>query len=101
MNRRNFLKTAAGAALAGAALAGGHDRPALGARPKSGRQLAKKLPRWHGFNLQEKFNAGHNRPFAESDFAWMKQWGFDFVRLPWTTAAGPIRTTPTHSRRRS
>ena len=92
MNRRNFLRTAAGAA--GAALAGVPDRPALGAGPKSGRQLAGKLPRWHGFNLQEKFNAGRNRPFAESDFAWMKEWGFDFVRLPmdyrcWTDKNDP------------
>ncbi len=41
------------------------------------------LPRWRGFNLMEKFSekAG-NRPFLESDFAWMAELGFDWVRLP-------------------
>jgi aryl-phospho-beta-D-glucosidase BglC (GH1 family) len=43
--------------------------------------LAKKLPRWRGFNLLEKFN-GQNKRFAENDFAWIHEWGFDFVRLP-------------------
>jgi endoglucanase len=28
------------------------------------------------------FNADQWRPFQESDFAWMAEWGFDFVRLP-------------------
>jgi endoglucanase len=44
---------------------------------------AKKLPRWRGFNLLEKFtNARGNRPFVEDDFRWIADWGFDFVRLP-------------------
>ena len=41
-----------------------------------------KLPRWRGFNLLEKFNADHNAPFRDSDFAQMAEWGFDFARLP-------------------
>ncbi|HUS46334.1 MAG TPA: hypothetical protein VM219_09985 [Phycisphaerae bacterium] len=41
---------------------------------------AHKLPRWRGFNLLEKFNADNSRPFLESDFEWMKAWGFDFGR---------------------
>jgi endoglucanase len=58
--------------------------------------LARKLPRWRGFNLLEKFNAARNQPFLESDFQWMAEWGFDFVRLPmdyrcWTNAADPYR----------
>jgi len=40
------------------------------------------LPRWRGFNLLEKFTSNHNAPFVETDFAWMSEWGFDFVRLP-------------------
>ena len=40
------------------------------------------LPRWRGFNLLEKFTHHHNAPFVESDFAWIAEWGFDFVRLP-------------------
>ena len=50
------------------------------------------LPRWRGFNLLEKFSANdssksaafgrHNPPFQETDFQWIADWGFDFVRLP-------------------
>jgi endoglucanase len=52
-----------------------------------------RLPRWRGFNLTEKFTGKHNRPFLESDFAWMAELGFDFARLAmsyrcWTTPAG-------------
>lgn len=43
---------------------------------------SSKLPRWRGFNLLEKFTERMNSPFRESDFAMMKEWGFDFVRLP-------------------
>ncbi|HXT40243.1 MAG TPA: cellulase family glycosylhydrolase [Candidatus Angelobacter sp.] len=42
---------------------------------------AKKLPRWHGFNLLEKFN-GQNHRFNETDFEWIAELGFNFVRLP-------------------
>lgn len=48
-----------------------------GAEPRPNR-----LPRWRGFNLLEKFTARRNAPFRESDFEWMAEWGFDFVRLP-------------------
>lgn len=53
---------------------------------------AQKLPRWRGFNLLEKFNVGRHGPFLEADFAWMAEWGFNFVRLPmdyrcWAKAA--------------
>lgn len=56
-----------------------------------------KLPRWRGFNLIEKFKDaarsesdeasldpvfGRHEPFRESDFQWIADWGFDFVRLP-------------------
>lgn len=44
---------------------------------------AAKLPRWRGFNLLEKFiTRQQNAPFREADFAWMAEWGFNFVRLP-------------------
>ncbi|MHB1307378.1 MAG: glycoside hydrolase family 5 protein [Limisphaerales bacterium] len=45
---------------------------------------ARKLPRWRGFNLLEKFTRrdGGNPAFREQDFAWMAEWGFNFVRLP-------------------
>jgi hypothetical protein len=42
-----------------------------------------KLPRWRGFNLLEKFSKDwSDQPFVERDFAWIAEWGFDFVRLP-------------------
>lgn len=42
------------------------------------------LPRWRGFNLQEKFTIDRpecNASFREDDFDLVTAWGFDFVRL--------------------
>ena len=101
MNRREFLKTAA--AAGGAALGAGASQDARAAlatgaapRPASGRALARKMPKWRGFNLLEKFMVHSNKPFVETDFVWMKEWGFDFVRLPmdyrcWTDKDDPYR----------
>ena len=70
---------------------------------------ALHMPRWRGFNLQEKFTDrpdewaavdpewGHrNEAFLEKDFAWIAKLGFNFVRLPmsyrcWTDARDPFR----------
>lgn len=81
MNRREFVKTALTVAAFGAR------RRAIGAaatRPTASMTAptASSLPRWRGFNFLEKFDAAHNRPFHEPDFALIRQWGFDFVRLP-------------------
>jgi endoglucanase len=74
MNRRQFL-------LAMTAGAGSH--LLAGTAPEREKQpTADKLPRWRGFNLLEKFFAQNQRPFVETDFAWIAEWGFDFVRLP-------------------
>lgn len=70
-------------------------------------ELYRKLPRWRGFNLMEKLGAESimrvhdepmrgNQPFRESDFKWMADWGFDFVRLPmdyhcWVHPEDPYR----------
>jgi len=96
MKRREFLQAAAGAA---AVLTTG--RSARAAQASDGTQseaarLARKLPRWRGFNLLEKFNAGRNQAFEEDDFRFMAEWGFDFVRLPmdyrcWTHADDPYK----------
>ncbi len=96
MQRRQFLKTAALAgttALLGERLAGiGLAQPG----PATAAMLARHVPRWRGFNLLEKFNAGGAGPFQESDFRWIHEWGFDFVRLPmdyrcWTDKADPYK----------
>ncbi|MCS7223005.1 MAG: cellulase family glycosylhydrolase [Armatimonadetes bacterium] len=43
----------------------------------------RKLPRWRGFNLLEKFHRDwSNGPFFQSDFEWIAELGFNFVRLP-------------------
>lgn len=75
MNRREFLKITAGAALGGI----------IGMRAVGEGETkvsASSLPRWRGFNLLEKFTDGRNAPFLESDFEWIAELGFDFVRLP-------------------
>lgn len=41
-----------------------------------------KFPRWRGFNLCEKFTPRNQGPFVETDFEWISEWGFNFVRLP-------------------
>ena len=91
MNRRQFLKTTA-AALAATAVP---VLPIIAATPPP---TAARLPRWHGFNLTEKFVARRdgNPPFADSDFALLAEWGFDFTRLPmsyhcWASPDEPLK----------
>ena len=57
---------------------------------------ALKLPRWRGFNLLSKFNVSRSEPFPEWDFRVMRDWGFDFARLPmdyrcWSKDGDPRR----------
>ena len=40
------------------------------------------LPRWRGFNLLEMFRKEEAKPFRETDFKIISEWGFNFVRLP-------------------
>ena len=75
MRRREFLVTASRAVLF-ASLA----PSVVGAAASE--PTAARLPRWRGFNLLEKYTAGRRVPFRESDFEWLAEWGFDFVRLP-------------------
>ena len=75
MLRRSFIKNTS---LAAAAVA-------VGSPFKSERTLANSLPDWRGFNLLDFFspNPSHNRHSTTADhFKWMRDWGFDFVRLP-------------------
>jgi len=88
MDRRTFLAGAAASAIPGPRAAPGQSQRERGTRTVD----ARRLPRWRGFNLLEKFTAEQNRPFLEWDFATMAEWGFDFVRLPlsyrcWTDPA--------------
>jgi len=88
VGRRAFIKSTAVAAIAGPRVLA----QAKAAKPP--KPLHEKLPRWRGFNLLEKFNKGRNVKYLESDFQWISDWGFDFVRLPmdyrcWTDPKKP------------
>jgi endoglucanase len=79
-NRREFMRIVAGGAAA-AALPG----YALGTEgeQKAGRSPAQNvLPRWRGFNLLEMFTMRSKGDWVEDDFRWIRDFGFDFVRLP-------------------
>src|SRR5919202_793400 len=44
-----------------------------------------KLPKWKGFNLLDFFSpdpSSSRRSTTEEQLKWMRDWGFDFVRLP-------------------
>lgn len=93
MHRRDFLKTAA---LGAVAAVGGQPLLAAPSDETETQKLARKLPRWRGFNLLEKFMVFNNKPFVENDFQWIAEWGFDFVRLPmdyrcWTDSKDPYK----------
>ena len=93
MDRRTFLVSTAAASVAAALT------PAtVFAADTKPSPSENKLPRWRGFNLTEKVHARRegNPPFAESDFALLEEWGFDFARLPlsylcWATANEPLK----------
>jgi endoglucanase len=63
-------------------------------------------PRWYGFNLLEYFSTDpdwmkyfpyrNDGRFKEDDFRWMRDWGFNFARLPmdyrfWTDPGNPMK----------
>jgi len=51
--------------------------------PKVSKSIAQMvLPRWRGFNLQGMFTMRSKGDFPDDDFRWIRDWGFDFVRLP-------------------
>lgn len=76
MERREFLKNTG---VAAAALG-------LNVPNSFANTTAKnKLPKWKGFNLVDFFNpdpAYARDASTEDHFKWMRDWGFDFVRIP-------------------
>jgi endoglucanase len=76
MNRRDFLRCTAALTAVSAT------------KPIFAQSLRKPdalyIPRWRGFNLQWHRPAGQttDTAFDEGDFAAMKQWGFNFARIP-------------------
>lgn len=76
MNRRDFIKTTG---IAGAVAFQG-----LGLNPfnQPVNNMAK-YSKYKGFNLLAKFSGdGPRKKFDEEDFEIMKEWGFDFARIP-------------------
>jgi endoglucanase len=98
--RRSLLKSAAafasaailpfglapsGFAFSGASASATKSNPSKSAAPA-------KNPRWYGFNLLEYFSTDpdwmkyfpykNDGMFLEDDFRWIRDWGFNWVRLP-------------------
>jgi endoglucanase len=79
--RRDFIKKS-GLATAGVLAFGDVLVANLATKP-----VANPLPRWRGFNLLDYFgaqskNANSKSNSTENDFKWMRDWGFNFVRIP-------------------
>jgi endoglucanase len=81
MTRRGFLKGLGIAALA-AAVSPPWGRAASTDGRKEKNMAHTVLPRWRGFNLLEMFTTRSDGNWREDDFRWIRDWGFDFVRLP-------------------
>ncbi|MDO4571622.1 MAG: cellulase family glycosylhydrolase [Planctomycetia bacterium] len=85
LDRRHFLKAIGAACAAPVVLGSGVEGKPLAAARSLPQPSWKKLPRWRGFNLLEKFikwDNARNPPFSESDFRMIRELGFNFVRLP-------------------
>ena len=81
-SRREFLKTIGAGA---AALALGRDPAA--AQEEKPKPAQTAIPRWRGFNLTNFFQAFDRGESGdclvkEDDCRWIRDWGFDFIRLP-------------------
>ncbi len=84
MDRRSFLSGLAASGVAVSAAANGEVADAAQAAVVAQPSAAHSLPRYRGFNIQWQRRPGETtKPaFAEQDFAWMQQWGFNFARIP-------------------
>ena len=98
LTRRSLLKSLAGAAaVAGLRSAAVQVFARESADPPKKQQASKSPanihnPAWYGFNLLEYFSTDpdwmnyfpykNDGMFVEDDFRWIRDWGFNFVRLP-------------------
>jgi endoglucanase len=95
LNRRSMLKSLAAFAVASAMPSAFPRASALaksGIEERGEASSPVKNPAWFGFNLLEYFSTDpdwmkyfpykNDGMFQEDDFRWMRDWGFNFVRLP-------------------
>jgi len=96
--RRSVLKSLARAAAAGvlpSSLVQVFARapsPSAKRRPAPSQSPKTQNPRWYGFNLLEYYSTDtdwmkyfpykNDGMYLEDDFRWIRDWGFNFVRLP-------------------
>lgn len=74
ITRREFIATTSASLAATSAFA-----------ESKSKKFTNTLPQWRGFNFLDFFNPNpaHARPATpEIFFKWMRDWGFDFVRIP-------------------
>jgi len=80
-SRRNFLRLAASGAVSMVAGCAGSSNQQAGIKSEpQARQTV--LPRWRGFNIDGMYNYNRESGWQEQDFRWIRDLGFDFVRLP-------------------
>ncbi len=88
LTRREFVAGLGAGVVAGAVgKAAGQTAPTTPAAMPATRPIVVPkitIPRWRGFNLLERFSTEWmgKEPFQEKDFEVMREWGFDFVRIP-------------------
>ena len=86
ISRRKFIR-AAGVITLGLSIA---EKAALAAGSAPIHSLSRAvpgnpLPRWKGFNLLDFYSPNERpnyKPTSAEQFKWMRDWGFDFVRIP-------------------
>lgn len=81
MDRRSFLSIV-GALWASPAARDGQRTRSTEGKENTSDITAAEIPRWRGFNLQAELGYPGHPAFQEFDFASMREWGFDFARLP-------------------
>jgi len=77
MKRREFIK-ATGLSVAAVSFAGAETFAHV-------EKAKMKVPKWKGFNLLDFFSPnpmGQRIKTTEEHFKWMRDWGFDFIRIP-------------------
>ena len=79
ITRRRFVEFLSAAGIASAFANAGPKKPPAPA--------PSRIPRWRGFNLLNFFQAfsrgeSSDCTIKELDYRWIREWGFDFIRLP-------------------